>query len=690
MPGLQYYKIDLHTHTPASKCYRHREHTPEDIVQVALDKGLYAIAITDHNTAEWIDRMKEAASGTDLVIFPGVEISMSQGFHLVALFDIDVGQKHIENFLGAIDITADAYGRQEALCKRSPEHVVDKIHNRNGLAILAHIDTRRGAFCQQVETDRQTGEVLRVPQECAILFNDLSYDAVECVYGRLPEKFDENHGFTRFPPLYQASDNLDPDQPTQHSMHGLGALHTWFRLDDVNLEGLRQCFVDPEVRICLMDEYAERAYPRVVSMGVGQGSFFYNPSFDFHKGLNCIIGGKGVGKSLVVEFLRFALGQPSDDPGIARDCLGKLQTRLTEGNAVTVVYELSNGTRYQIARTYEGVERTDEGDFPAGNMECVNLDTGARFTGDIARMFPMLAYSQTEVIKIAEDKTAQLKLVDRLIDTQPHEREIAQLGEKLSANDHQLAQALDARGRLEECQQHIRTLQEQIDQINLILADPLFDEMKKVEVKKRSFERQTEFVQHLIEQVESWQEQIERIVLEDLPDTLQEDEDIAEQQNIARDSRGRVELALDELVEDLTAGKESIGAALERWLPEFAQVEKEYNQLLEDSGGDQQAQERQRKGLEKQKKDYEREASRYQAHVKDLDEIKGERRNLLDQLAEAYRGYFETRKAKFDHLTKASDGKLQLQLQHAADTRRFADRLVELLEGSVRTLRVCR
>ena len=98
MPGLQYYKIDLHTHTPASKCYRHKQHTAEEIVKTASDKGLHAIAITDHNTAEWIDQMKEAAKGTDLVIFPGVEISMSGGFHIVAIFDPAMGQKHVENF----------------------------------------------------------------------------------------------------------------------------------------------------------------------------------------------------------------------------------------------------------------------------------------------------------------------------------------------------------------------------------------------------------------------------------------------------------------------------------------------------------------------------------------------------------------------------------------------------------------
>ena len=79
-----------------------------------------AIAVTDHNTAAWIDAMKGAAEkvevdGRQLVIFPGVEISVHEGYHVVALFDPSAGQADVENFLGAIGITPQEYGRSDAL-----------------------------------------------------------------------------------------------------------------------------------------------------------------------------------------------------------------------------------------------------------------------------------------------------------------------------------------------------------------------------------------------------------------------------------------------------------------------------------------------------------------------------------------------------------------------------------------------
>ncbi len=82
--GLQFRKMDLHIHTPASRCYENSEHTPEEIIQSAIEVGLDAVAVADHNTAAWIEKMQLAARETSLVIFPGVEISTHEGYHVVS------------------------------------------------------------------------------------------------------------------------------------------------------------------------------------------------------------------------------------------------------------------------------------------------------------------------------------------------------------------------------------------------------------------------------------------------------------------------------------------------------------------------------------------------------------------------------------------------------------------------------
>jgi len=76
--------IDLHTHSTASdgSC------APERLVALALEAGLTALALTDHDTLAGIERAREAAAGTGLRLLAGVEIEIAREageFHLLGL-----------------------------------------------------------------------------------------------------------------------------------------------------------------------------------------------------------------------------------------------------------------------------------------------------------------------------------------------------------------------------------------------------------------------------------------------------------------------------------------------------------------------------------------------------------------------------------------------------------------------------
>ena len=105
--GLSFQKIDLHVHTPASYDFKDKTVTAEQIVQQAINTGLRGIAITDHNTGSFVDKVKEAAKGYRLAVFPGVEITCTggeEGIHVLAILDVDKDQKHIESLLATLDI----------------------------------------------------------------------------------------------------------------------------------------------------------------------------------------------------------------------------------------------------------------------------------------------------------------------------------------------------------------------------------------------------------------------------------------------------------------------------------------------------------------------------------------------------------------------------------------------------------
>jgi predicted metal-dependent phosphoesterase TrpH len=76
--------IDLHSHSTASD----GSYAPAALVSMALERGLKALALTDHDSVAGLSEAEEASRGTDLLFIPGVEmeIAFEPGeFHLLGL-----------------------------------------------------------------------------------------------------------------------------------------------------------------------------------------------------------------------------------------------------------------------------------------------------------------------------------------------------------------------------------------------------------------------------------------------------------------------------------------------------------------------------------------------------------------------------------------------------------------------------
>ena len=79
------YWVDLHIHSCLSPCAE-EDMTPNNIVNMALLKGLDVIAITDHNSAKNLKAVIEAGSKQGLTVIPGMELCTAEEFHLICLF----------------------------------------------------------------------------------------------------------------------------------------------------------------------------------------------------------------------------------------------------------------------------------------------------------------------------------------------------------------------------------------------------------------------------------------------------------------------------------------------------------------------------------------------------------------------------------------------------------------------------
>lgn len=163
MRMLERYAMDLHIHTCLSPCGESSS-VPTKIVEAAVKKGIQAVAVCDHNAAENAAAVRDAAKGSGLKVFGGMEITTKSEIHVLGIFDDDSSLEKMQtlvydNLAGTND--SDAFGPQYIVDEEDyvtgyNEHllvgateldieaVVSAIHEFGGMAVASHVD--RGMF----------------------------------------------------------------------------------------------------------------------------------------------------------------------------------------------------------------------------------------------------------------------------------------------------------------------------------------------------------------------------------------------------------------------------------------------------------------------------------------------------------------------------------------------------------------
>ena len=155
--GTRWFKCDLHLHSSASSCFEDEHNSPEEFVQRAIDAELDCIAITDHNSGASVDVIKEAAKGTGLVVFPGVEVTCSDAkIHLLLLFDTNKTAQDIEDLLITLGLERSKFGKKDAHIHREVHEVAKIAHEAGALVIPAHVDEFNGLSAVAHEAKKKT------------------------------------------------------------------------------------------------------------------------------------------------------------------------------------------------------------------------------------------------------------------------------------------------------------------------------------------------------------------------------------------------------------------------------------------------------------------------------------------------------------------------------------------------------
>jgi PHP family Zn ribbon phosphoesterase len=242
-----YKKIDLHIHTPESSCYvdyvvpeANIKTSVEEIVNVAVACGLDAIAITDHNTAEGIEELREMGRGKGLYVFPGIEIS-AKGGHALAIFDLDTPVEELRHLIKLLGFEEEQQGHGFHETGLWLDEVFWRIEESGGLAIAAHMDRRPKGF---IASDESIAVKQRIHNSNYLSALEITIPANRTLWnqGLMPN----------FPKRYACIQGSDA-----HEAREIGRRPTYVDIPTIDLAGLRLAFREYETRIRFPEDLGE-------------------------------------------------------------------------------------------------------------------------------------------------------------------------------------------------------------------------------------------------------------------------------------------------------------------------------------------------------------------------------------------------------------------------------------------------
>ncbi len=168
---MEWRRVDLHVHTPASKDYQQRDASYLDILRKAEAEGLDIIAFTDHNTIAGYAAMKQEladltrweAGGhltaeekerlaeyrrllAKILVLPGFELTATFGFHILAIFDPATPIRALEHVLLELNVPAKLLeaGETEVGATSDVLTAYRVMDEAGALVIAAHANSSNG------------------------------------------------------------------------------------------------------------------------------------------------------------------------------------------------------------------------------------------------------------------------------------------------------------------------------------------------------------------------------------------------------------------------------------------------------------------------------------------------------------------------------------------------------------------
>lgn len=692
--GANWVRVDLHLHSPGAESFTlppgfdlasdgECEKLVEEYVKKMGEAQIKIGAITDYNRVnkKWFDLIKSKAKDKEIVIFPGVELSLKltggkYGLHLLLIFKQDVDVNGLNTFLHSLDKNPQRplfKGRKhrDIESRLELEDLISEVRAKyECLAIIAHPEDDKG--------------LLRTfnPSQCAKYLMKIKPDAVEYISEEGKDKLISTDElpldyFKKIPLLENIDSKCLSDIGTKTRDGKLKS--TYFKLSSFTIGALKLALHDPEVRVRTF-ECPSFFHNRISKIVVNGSKFLKSMEIRFNPELNTLIGGRGVGKSAIIESIRYVMDLPIYQDKNSRISLVE-NAYVGSGGEISLFIERYYGKKkkeFEIKRIIgKDTEIVDE--------------NGMRTNFSIQSLFEEAKYpiviGQKELYHLSTTPAFQLQLIDELIGEKIRyiQEEFNRLIEQLEENGRRLLDLKEKVRKKEECEQRLMEIESQIKVYkdlgveeklrrwtNIVDDEAkLQDAIKKAdEINERFFSFFDESASELstIESNLKAGKSENKFILEKIAGEISVIRKVFEQ------SKTQFSGTIDQT-------KKNIETLNKEWLEKKEKVEKEVREIKKELS------ERNLEPDKFEKLTIERakiiplikELTKLEKEIKKLED---DREKLKDEVGNKRHKIFNVRKEQLDKINDALKGRLKIEVKYEEEKSNFKERLTDLLKGS--------
>ena len=408
------------------------------LLDTCQEMGISMIAVTDHWCVDSAAGLIAAAEDRGIVALPGFEANSSEGIHILVIFEAGTPLATIDAAIGRCGATP---GCNNGTTGEPYAKIMEHMTAAGALPVPAHVNVEPAGLLTT-----RSGQ----PLAMMILHEDLHAIGVSpnAELAKDQEAVVNGSGiFERVHPLavIHADDVMGPRQLRQPGAS------TWFKVSSCSLESLKLAVRTPETRVSL-DDPQSKPQPRIKSVS-WVGGYFDGVTVPISSDLTALIGGRGAGKSTVIESIRYALEIQPISAQMVRDHKAIVDQVLNVGTIVRVEVE-------SVAPTLQSY--TIQREVP--HQPVVLDSTGIRTSLAPADVIGAVeVFGQHELAELSGDSDSIAKLIRRFNGSVGEDPALEDVRKRLRENREELRKAEEAKVELEEELAQADRLEEQLD-----------------------------------------------------------------------------------------------------------------------------------------------------------------------------------------------------------------------------------